>query len=80
MVLVPVREDKRSYLFAILEQVADVWNDDVHTEQFGFGEHQPAINDDDVIAPADGHAIHAELAESAERYDVKLAFRHNDSA
>ena len=33
-------------------------------EQLGFGEHESGVDDDNVIAPANRHAIHAEFAES----------------
>ena len=46
-------------------QIGDVGNDDIDAEQFGFGEHQAGIDDDDVVSPADGHAVHAEFAEAA---------------
>jgi hypothetical protein len=32
----------------------------------------PASIDDDVVAVADGHHVHAELAESAERDDLQF--------
>ncbi len=44
--------------------------------KFGFGEHQAGVDDDDVIAPAHGHAVHSELAQAAERYNVQFSSWH----
>ena len=76
MVFVAVREDEGAHLLAVLDQIGDIGDDDVDAEQFVFGEHQPGIDDDDVIAPADGHAVHSELAESAQRHYLKFSCRH----
>ena len=70
VVFVPVGQHHGAHMLAILDQVAEVGNDDVHAEQFGFGEHQAGIDDDDVIAPANGHAIHAKFAESTQRNNL----------
>src|SRR4051812_23469733 len=64
VVFVAVRENDPANVVAILEQVADVRHDDVDAEQFGLGKHEAGVDDDNVVAPANGHAIHAELAET----------------
>ncbi len=76
MVLVAVGENDGAHVLAVLEQVAEIGDDDVDAEQFGFGEHQPGVDDDDVVAPANGHAIHAEFAEPAERNNLELTDGH----
>ena len=68
MVLMTMGEHNTAHALTILDQVGDIGNDDVHAEQFSFGEHHSGIYNDDVIAPAHGHAIHAELAKAAEGY------------
>ncbi len=68
MVFMSMREHNGAYALAILHQVGNVGDNDVHTQQFGFGEHHAGVNDDDVVAPAHGHTIHAELAEAAKGY------------
>ena len=57
-------------------QIGDVGDDDVDAEQFGFGEHEPGVDDDNVVAPANGHAVHAEFAEPTERYDLEFSDGH----
>jgi hypothetical protein len=52
----------------VFKKVRDIGNNDIHTQQLGFWEHQAGIDDDDVITPAHRHAIHAEFAEAAERH------------
>ena len=54
-------------MFAILLQVGDVGNDDVDAEQFGFREHHARVDHQDVVPGAQGHHVHAEFAQSAER-------------
>ena len=65
VVFVAVREDDAAHMLAIFEQVRNVGDDDVDAQQLGFGEHQAGVDDDDVVAPADGHAVHTELAQPA---------------
>ena len=77
VVFVPVRENDAADVLAVLDQVGNVGDDDVHAEQFGFGEHQAGVDDDDVVSPADGHAVHAELAQSAERNNMQFSRWHS---
>ncbi len=76
MVLVSVGEDDGADMLAVLQQVGDIGDNDVHPEQLGFGKHEPGVNDDDVVAPANGHAIHAKFAESAEGYNMEFGGWH----
>src|SRR3954468_12045215 len=76
VIFVRVGEDDAANLLAILEQVSDVGNNDVHAQQFGFGEHEPGVDDDDLVSPANGHAVHSELAKATKGDYVKFAARH----
>jgi hypothetical protein len=67
VVFVAVREDDRLDLRAILGEVGDVRYDDIDTEQFFFRKHQSGIDDNNVVLPAEGHAVHTELAEATQR-------------
>jgi hypothetical protein len=58
----------------IFEEIRDVGDNDIDAQELGFGEHEAGIDNDDVVSPADGHAVHAELAHSAERNYVKFSF------
>src|SRR5437868_3915283 len=80
VVFVAVSQDYAADLVAVLEQIGDVGYDDVHAEQLGFREHEASVDDDDVISPANGHAVHPELAEATERYDVKFSSRHRSAS
>ena len=62
----------------ILGQIRDVGNDDIDAEQFGFGEHEARIDDDDVFAPAYGHAVHSKLAQTAQGYDLQFSSWHQE--
>src|SRR5215470_7091668 len=76
VILMSVGKDYTFYRRTILNQIRDVRYDNVDPEQLCLGEHQPGVNDDDVVPPAHGHAVHAELAESAEWYDLELSRGH----
>ena len=76
VVFMAVGQDNRAHLLAVFDQVRDVGNNDVHAQQFGFGEHQAGVDDDNVIAPAHGHAVHSELAQTAQGHDMQLSSWH----
>ena len=76
VVLVAVRQHDGANMLAILEQIAEVGNDNVDAQQLGFRKHQSGVDDDNVVAPANGHAIHAKFAESAQRDDLQFAGWH----
>src|SRR5215472_16046568 len=76
MVFVAVCEDDAAHALAVFDEVGNVRNDDVDAEKFGLGEHEAGVDDDDVVTPAEGHAVHSELAKAAERNDVKLSSWH----
>ena len=61
---------------AVFDEIGNVGDDDVDAEQFGFGEHESGVDDDDVVAPADGHAVHTELAQAAEGDNLQFSSWH----
>ncbi len=76
VVLVAVGEDDGADVLLVLNQVGDVGNDDVDAQQLRFGEHEAGVDDDDVVFPAKGEAVHAELAEAAEGDDFQFFRLH----
>src|SRR5260370_16178778 len=68
--LMAVGQDDRPDLVAVFYEVGDVGDNNIHAQQFGFREHQAGVNDDDVIFPAHGHAVHPELAQAAHSHDM----------
>ena len=78
MVLVRVREDDRAHHALVLLQVGDVRDYDVHSEEFLLGEHQAGVDHDDVVAGAKGQHVHAEFAQSAQRYGPQRRRRAQD--
>ena len=65
MIFVAMSKQDGANLIAIFEQVGNVGNNNVDSEQLRLGKHEAGIDDDDIVAPPQGHAVHAELAESA---------------
>ena len=76
MVFVPVREQQRAHMLPVFLEEGQIGRDDIDAQQFGFGKHHSGIDHDDVVAVADGHHVHPELAESAERDDLQLFIWH----
>ena len=67
VIFVAVGEDDRLDLRAVLDEVGDIRHDDVHAEEFFFREHQAGVDDNNVVLPTEGHAVHTELAEAPQR-------------
>src|SRR5580704_4764718 len=61
-----VSQDDGFYEGAVLLEVSDVGNDEVHAEEFGFGEHHSGVDDDDVVTEPQRHHVHSKFAEAAE--------------
>ena len=76
VVFVAVSEDDSANALAVFGEIRNVGNDDVDAEEFGFGEHESGVDDDDVVSPADGHAVHAEFAEAPEGNDLQFSGGH----
>ena len=76
VVLVAVGEDDPANPLAILDEIGNIGNHDIDAEQFGFGEHQAGVDDNNIVAPANGHAVHTELAEAPQRDDLQFSSWH----
>ena len=76
VVFMAVGEDDAADALAVFGEIRDVGDDDVDAEEFGFGEHESGVDDDDVITPADGHAVHAELAQAAQGDNLQFSSWH----
>ena len=63
-------------MLPVFGEIRDFGDNDVHAQKFGLGEHQAGIDDDNVVTPAHGHAVHAELAQPAERHHVEFSRWH----
>ncbi len=70
VILVPVRQDQAAHVRGIFLQVRKIGRDDIDAHQFRVGEHHPRVENDNVIAIADRHAVHTELAQAAQRDDL----------
>ena len=77
MVFVAVRKDYAAHMLAIFKEIRNVGDDDVNAQQLGFGKHQARVNHHDVIAIADGHAVHPELAHPAQRNYMEFSSWHS---
>ena len=80
MVLMAVRQHQPSDLFAVLDEVADIGDDDVHSEQLAAGKHHAGVDDDQVASAAQGEHVHAELAKTAKRNNVQLLIRQGSAS
>jgi hypothetical protein len=76
VIFVAVGQDDAANALAVLDEVGDVGDNDVDAKQFGFGEHESGVDDDDVVSPADRHAVHAEFAEAPQGDDLQFSSGH----
>ena len=72
VVFVSVCKDDPAHHRAVFDEVGNVGDDDVDSEQLFFGKHEAGVDDDDVVAEAEGEAVHAELTQTAERNDLQF--------
>ena len=84
MVLVRVREHDAENVFALLDQIADVRQDQIDARQVVAGEGHAEIDDDPLpaafVAEAVEREIHADLADPAERRKDEFVARARHAA
>ena len=78
MVFVPVSQNDAAHPLAVLDQIGNIGHNDVDAEQFGFRKHQAGVDDDNVVTPANGHAVHPELAQAAQGYNLQFSSWHSE--
>ena len=64
----------------MLLEIAEVGRDDVHAEQFGIGNIIPASITMMSSPYRNGHGVHPELAQPADRDDLQLPISHRKEA
>src|SRR5947209_10817070 len=72
----PVRQDERANVLPVLFKICEVGGDDIDAKQLGFREHHARIDHDDVVAIANCHGVHPELAETTKGDDLQPAVCH----
>src|SRR6185503_15023450 len=76
VVFVAVGKENRTNMLPVFHQVRNIGDHDVDAQQLRFGKHQAGVDDNNVISPANGHAIHSELAQTAQGHDVQFSSWH----
>jgi hypothetical protein len=71
VVLVGVGDEERLDVGAALLEVRDVGDDEVDAEHLLVGEHEAAVDDDDLVAVLEDVHVLADLAHPAERDDAE---------
>ena len=71
VVLVGVGDEERLDVGAALLEIGDVGDDEVDAEHLLVGEHQSAVDDDDLVAVLEDVHVLADLAHPAERDDAE---------
>ena len=70
VVLVGVRQDHPAHLIALGEEGGEVRDDVVDPRHLVVGEHESAVDGQEVLARLEHHHVEADLAEAAEREDA----------
>ncbi len=79
VVLVPVRQHDPLHILPVFNQVGDIGHDNVDAQKLRFREHQPGVDHDDVVFPAERKTVHPELAQPAQGNDFQLLDLHSSS-
>src|SRR5690606_9333916 len=69
VVLVAVGGDAADDAVGVLAQPGEVGEDQVDAEVLEFGEHEPAVEEEELVLALEDHAVAADLAEAAEERD-----------
>jgi len=77
VVFVTVREHDAAEALALGERVGEVRDDVVDSRQLVVGEHEAAVDGDDVIAAFDEHHVQPDLAETSERDEPDCRIVHD---
>ena len=75
VVLVGVGDEEGLDALALVPQVGDVGHHEVDAEHLLVGEHQAAVDDDDLVAELEDRHVLADLADAAERDDAQDLLR-----
>ncbi len=76
MVHVAVGEDDGADMRLVFNQVGDIGDNNIHSQQLRLREHQPGVDHDNVVFPAEREAVHAELAKTAQGNDFQFFCLH----
>ena len=77
MVLVAVREDNAANPLPVLDEIRNVRDHNVDAEQFRLGEHEARVDHNNVVPPANRHAVHTELAEAPQGDYLQFSCWHS---
>ena len=80
MILVGVGDDEGLDPLALVAQVGDVRHDEVDAVHLLLGEHQAAVDDDDLVGELEDRHVLADLADAAERDDPQDLLRRGRGA
>jgi len=72
VVFMPVRHQQSAELVGALAQIGEVVDDDVDPEHLLVREHQPAIDDHEIVVRLDAGHVAADLAASAQGDDAEI--------
>ena len=70
MVLVAMRQHDGLDLVTVLEEIRDVRNDEVDAEHVLLREHQPRIDEQDLVLVTHDRHVLSDFAKAAERDDL----------
>lgn len=74
VIFVGMSEDDRSQLVFVVDDILEIWDDDVDTVHFIARERETAIHHDHVFALNNQGAIPTDLSGTSERNDLNLSF------
>jgi len=77
VVFVPMAQEDAEHVFASIEKVGDVGQDQVDAEHVLMGKHQSRVDDEDLLLPLEGPHVDADLAQAAQRQITESRGAHS---
>ncbi len=74
-----VGQEQPANLVAVFANECEIGDDGVDPQVGVLGEHLAAVDDYDLVTPAQCQGVHTELAKSAQRYHLQLRVVHAQS-
>jgi hypothetical protein len=77
VVFVSVGDHNAAHLIPLAQQVVEIRDDVIDSQHIVVGEHNPGVDDQDIVAVFIGHHILAYFPQAPQRDDSQFFIRHS---
>ena len=75
VVFMPVGDQDGAHPVRVFQQIGNVWDDEVYSQQVLSGKLDSAVNDDNVVTALQGHHIFTDFPQTAQGYNTQIKVR-----